>query len=117
MANKIGKLTYHKRIMNILADGEWHAFTDILAAVARHVDAGTAQKEYMKRHPNWKDEKQTVRVAQGRRRLVFLSLNSAIHHAETVTARGHGDERKYRLTAKALKARCPKGPKRPESQP
>lgn len=116
MSSKNGKLTYHRRIMKHLEDGQWHGFTDILKTVARFVDDETADKEYRKRHPGWKDEKQSVRVAQGRKRLVWLSLNSAIHHAETVTARGHGDDRKYRLTAKALKARRPKETKQTESQ-
>jgi len=116
MASKNGKLTYHRRIMKHLEDGQWHAFTDIHKAVARFVDSETAEREFKKRHPAWKNDKQSVRVAQGRKRLVWLSLNTAIHHAETVTARGHGDDRKYKLTAKALKARRPKEPKQPESQ-
>jgi len=113
MASK--KLTYHRRIINLLADGQWHSFQAIHQAVARFVDADAADKEFRKRHPGWKADKQSVRVAQGRKRLVWLSLNSAIHHAETVTARGHGDERKYRLTSKALKARRPQ-PKKTEPQ-
>ena len=116
MAKKNGKLSYHKRIMNHLEDGQWHTFHEVHQAVARFVDAEAADKEFCKRHPGWKDEKQSIRVAKGRKRLVFLSLNSAIHHSKTVTARGHGDERKYRLTAKALKARRPKESKQTEAQ-
>jgi len=70
MASK--KLTYHRRIINLLADGQWHSFQAIHQAVARFVDADAADKEYRKRHPGWKDDKQSVRVAQGRKRLVWL---------------------------------------------
>ena len=116
MAKKNGKLSYHKRIMQLLEDGQWHSFHEVHQAVARFVDAEVADNEYRKRHPNWKDDKQSVRVAQGRKRLLWLSLNTKIHHSKTVTARGHADERKYRLTAKALKARRPKESKQTEAQ-
>lgn len=99
------KLSFHKRIMQLLEDGQWHTFQEVHQAVARFVDADAADREYRKRHPGWKDDKPTIRVAQGKKRLIWLSLNSAIHHAKTVTARGHAADRKYRLTAQALKSR------------
>ena len=37
-----------------------------------------------------------------KKRLIFLSLNSAIYHARTVVARGRDWTRKYRLTAEPL---------------
>jgi hypothetical protein len=113
MARKNGKkITYHRRILNLLADGKPHTFEEIFKGVARFIPAETADKEYQKRHPNWKQEKVAVRVAQGRKRLVFLSLNSAIHHAKTIVATGRDWTRKYRLTKAALKARQEREPQR-----
>jgi hypothetical protein len=113
MAQKNGKkMTYHRRILNFLADGQWHTFKEIHSAVARFIDAETADKEYRKRHPKWAEDKPAVRVAQGKKRLVFLSLNSAIHHAKTIVARGRDWDRKYKLTAAALKARQKREPQR-----
>lgn len=99
------KLSYHQRILNILMDGQWHSFAEILKAVARFVDADSADKEFRKRHPNWQSESVALRVQQGRKRLVWLSLNCAIHGRHIVTARGSAMDRNYRLTADALKAR------------
>lgn len=105
MSQKNGKkLSYHQRIINLLADGEWHTLKDIHKAVARFVDPQVADKEYRKRHPRWEQEKVAARVAQGKKRLIFLSLNSAIHHAKKVEARGQDWEREYRLTREALAA-------------
>lgn len=95
--------SYHRRIIDILADGQPHRFTDILKAVGRFVAPETADKEYRKRHTKWKQDKLAVRVSGGRARLVWLSLNSAVHHAKTVVPRGRGAERTFRLTKAALK--------------
>jgi hypothetical protein len=111
------KISYHQRIIALLAaDGQWHTMEEIHQAVARFIDAEAADNEYRKRHPNWEQDKRPVRVAQGKKRLVFLSLNSAIHHAETVVARGRDWNRKFRLTAAALKVRRAKEVKQPEVQ-
>ena len=116
MASK-KKVSYHQRIIALLAaDGQWHTMEEIHQAVARFIDAEAADNEYRKRHPNWEQDKRPVRVGQGKKRLVFLSLNSAIHHAKTVVARGRDWNRKFRLTAAALKARRAKEVQQPEGQ-
>lgn len=105
-------VSYHQRILRVLAaDGGWHSLEEIYAAVVRFVPAEAAAKEYAKRRPNADGVKQADRVAQGRKRLVFLSLNSAIHHRKTVIARGRDWSRKYRLTKAALEARRADAPK------
>ncbi len=111
MAQARKPVSYHQRILRVLGDGSWHSLEDIYAAVARFVPAEAAAKEYAKRHPNTDGVKQADRVAQGRKRLVFLSLNSAIHHRKTVVARGRDWTRKYRLTKAALEARRSDTPK------
>lgn len=100
-------ISYHMRIVQLLSDGEWHSFKDICKAIAKHVDAGIAEAEFKKRHPGFRKFKQAERIAQGRRRLVFLSLNSMHHHRGMVEvgAKGRADDRMYRLTKAALKAR------------
>jgi hypothetical protein len=97
-------LTYHKRIRTILSDGEWHTLREIYDAVARFIGSEAADEYYKKRHPDWENEKRAVRIATAKKRLVFLSLNTAIHHAKTVQARGRDWERQYKLTAKAIRA-------------
>src|SRR5438874_644175 len=102
MAHKNGKISYHRRIMNLLADGEWHSLCDIQKAVARFINADIADKEYRRRHPHWQQDTERLRIAQGKKRLIFLSLNTAIHHRRLVEARGRDWEREYRLTPEAL---------------
>jgi hypothetical protein len=50
------KVSYHQRIMNVLADGEWHSLRDIDRAVARFIDADIADIEYRRRHPRWEQD-------------------------------------------------------------
>ena len=106
MARKNGKLTYHQRIMNLLTDGEWHSLRDIHKAVARFIDTETADIEYRRRHAKWEQDTQRLRIAHGKKRLIFLSLNTAIHHRKLVEARGRDWDREYRLTKEALRERC-----------
>jgi hypothetical protein len=101
------KLTYHQRIMNLLADGEWHSLREIHKAVARYIDAEAADVEYRRRHKHWEQDARRLRIAAGKKRLIFLSLNSAIHHRKLVEARGHDWEREYRLTKEAMRERGP----------
>jgi hypothetical protein len=103
MSPKNRKLTYHQRIMNLLADGEWHSFRSIHKAVARFIDAETADVEYRRRHKHWEQDTRRLRIAQGKKRLIFLSLNSAVHHRKLVEARGRDWDREYRLTKEALR--------------
>jgi hypothetical protein len=56
-------LTYHKRIRNILSDGNWHTLREIYDAVARFIPAEVADEYYKKRHPDWESKKKAVRVA------------------------------------------------------
>jgi hypothetical protein len=105
MARTNGKLSYHKRIVNLLTDGEFHSFREIYRAVARYIDRQVADREYRKRHRDWAKTWPDVRVAAGKKRLVFLSLNRAIHHRQAVEARGRDWDREYRLTREALAAR------------
>lgn len=115
MAKKTKTLSYHQRILALLADGDWHSFKDIHKSVARFVDPGAADAEYCKRHRNWEELKLPARVAAGKKRLVFLSLNTAIHHRKLVEAgSGRALERQYRLTKAAMKARSNVQPKKPE---
>jgi hypothetical protein len=122
MARTNGK-SYHQRIIDLLGDGEWHSLREIYKQVARFIDSEAADVEYRRRHPNWEQEKPAARIAQGKKRLVFLALNSAIHHRKLVIARGSDWERKYRLTKKALlnrqksaaPANTPCGPATPQS--
>lgn len=99
------KVSYHQRILGLLADGEWHSLKDIHKAVARFIDAEVADREYRKRHPNWEEDTPRLRVAQGKKRLLFLSLNSAMHHRKLVEARGRDWDREYRLTPEAFRSR------------
>jgi hypothetical protein len=99
------KISYHQRIIGLLADGEWHSLKEIHKAVARFIDADTADVEYRRRHAKWEQEKPAARVAAGKKRLIFLSLNTAIHHRKLVVARGRDWEREYRLTKEALASR------------
>jgi hypothetical protein len=99
------KVSYHQRILNLLTDGEWHTLRDIHRAVARFIDAETADRQYRRRHPNWEQDTERLRVAQGKKRLIFLALNSAIHHQKKVEARGRDWDREYRLTPEALASR------------
>jgi hypothetical protein len=107
MASKNDKpITYHQRLVNALADGKWQSFRSLYQRVARFIDPTVADTEYRRRHPKWKEEKEAVRVAAGRKRLVFLSLNSMHHHRDMVEVRGGKDwEREYKLTPAALRAR------------
>lgn len=91
------KMSYHRRIMSLLADGEWHSFKEIHLAVARFIDPAAADREYRKRHPHWREDAERVRVTLGKKRLLFLSLNSAIHHRRRVQARGRDWAREYQL--------------------
>jgi hypothetical protein len=107
MARKNGKLTYHQRIMNLLTDGAWHSLREIHKAVARFIDPETADVEYRRRHSNWEQDTARVRISAGKKRLIFLSLNTAIHHRKLVEARGRDWDREYRLTKEALRERHP----------
>lgn len=119
MARKTHKpITYHKRLVMALADGGWHTFRDLHQKVARFIDPDVADREYRRRHPKWKKEKETDRVAQGRKRLVFLSLNSLHHHAETVEVRGGKNwDREYRLTKAALRKQEKPTTRKPAKKP
>lgn len=101
------KTSYHKRIVQfLLSDRQWHSFKEIHKAVARFVDGEAADVEFRRRHKDWKQIKAAERIAHGRRRLVFLSLNSMHHHRKMVeVGKGRADERMYRLTRAALKSR------------
>jgi hypothetical protein len=91
------KPSYHKRLLSSMLDGNWHTFRDLFNANAKYIDKDVAIKEDKRRHPEREEER--VRVRRGRKRLVFLSLNSAIHHAKTVIFKGARDwDREYRLT-------------------
>lgn len=107
MARDRKQPTYHTRIRTVLADGKTHTLREIYRAVARFIPADAAEREYRKRHPNADDVKVADRIAQGRKRLVFLSLNSLIHHRGLVIARGKDWERSYRLTRAALAVLTP----------
>lgn len=99
-------VVYHKKIVALLRDGKWHSLSDIFKAVARHIDANTADIEYRRRHPGWKSESLKDRVDGGKKRLIFLSLNGMHHHRKTVTVRDtHGKDwdREYRLVAAEIK--------------
>jgi hypothetical protein len=99
-------ISYHMRILHLLSDGAYHTLEEIAPIVSKYVDAEASDAEYRKTHPGWKKVKLATRVAQGKRRLIFLSLNSAIHHRHIVEAgSGRAMDRKYRLTRAALKAR------------
>lgn len=97
---KVKPVTYHARLLLCLKDGRFHTFAELFEAVAKYIDPKVADKEYRKRHPDWKNDKEKDRVVGGKKRLVFLSLNSAHHHAKTVeVGEGVAMERQYRLTA------------------
>jgi hypothetical protein len=98
-----GKFSYHQRIVNLLRDGEWHTLREIHRAVARFIDADLADKEYRKRHPAWEGEELKARVAQGKKRLVLLSLLTLVHNRKLVEiGEGRDWDRQYRLTRDAL---------------
>lgn len=103
-------ISYHKRILGILADGRPHTLREIYLKTARFIPADAADREYRKRHPNADEIKAADRIAQGRKRLAFLSLNAMIHHRGLVVARGKDWERSYRLTRAALAALAPAAP-------
>lgn len=100
------KLTYHARILNLLSDGVYHTLAEIVQEIARHVDPTAADAQYQRSHPGWKQVKQATRIADGKKRLSFLSLNTAIHNRKLVEAgSGRAMDRKYRLRKAALRAR------------
>jgi hypothetical protein len=104
------RLSYHQRIVNLLGDGEWHTFRDIHRAVARFINADLADKEYRKRHRAWASANPKARVAQGRKRLVLLSLLTLVHHRKLVEiGEGRNWERLYRMTREAMEARNTEG--------
>ena len=107
MARDRKQSTYHARIRTVLADGRTHTLREIYRAVARFIPADAAEREFRKRHSDADEVKTADRIAQGRKRLVFLSLNSLIHHRGLVIARGSDWERTYRLTRAALTALTP----------
>lgn len=105
-----GKFTYHQRIVNLLRDGQWHTLRNVHRAVARFIDADIADREYRKRHPSWEDKDVKARVAQGKKRLVLLSLLSLVHHRKLVEiGEGRDWERQYRLTEEARRVRSEGG--------
>jgi hypothetical protein len=100
------KITYHQRIVKLLSDGEWHTLHAIHRAVARFIDADMADKEFRKRHPAWESQDLKTRVAQGKKRLVLLSLLTLVHNRKLVEiGEGRDWERQYRMTPQALATR------------
>lgn len=104
-------ISYHQRILNILADGQWHTLKELFFAIVRFIPNEAAEKEFLKRKSKAGDIKKPDRIARGKKRLVFLSLNSAIHHRKIVLAQGHDWDRRYRLTKEALRRRQTRGTK------
>src|SRR5690348_5856720 len=99
-------MTYHRRIVKVLSDGQWQSLRDMHRDVARFIDAQTADREFHKRHPAWEDHEPKARVAQGRKRLVLLALLTLVHHRRRAeTGRGRDRERQHRLAPKALETR------------
>src|SRR5437870_988196 len=99
------KLTYHKRIVKFLSDGQWHTLREIVNAVGRHIDAEIADVEYRRRRRGWASTPQRDRIAAGKKRLVFLSLNSMHHHRGMIEVKGTGNDwdRQYRATKATVK--------------
>lgn len=99
------KLSYHQRIVNFLAGHGrgWVSGDEIYTEIAHNIPAETADKEYQKRHPNWKNDPAKIRVAKGRKRLVILSLITMKHHRKIVETRETKEGKLYRLTRAAFK--------------
>lgn len=100
----MSKQTYHQRIVAFLADGAKRTLREIYGGVARHIDPAVADKEYRRRHPAWASVPLKERVAQGKKRLIFLSLNTMHHHRGMIEVDNGADwDRGYRLTREARK--------------
>ncbi len=105
MAQK-NRFSYHQRIVNLLGDGEWHTLRDIHRAVARFIGADIADREFRKRHRAWEGVDVKARVAQGKKRLVLLSLLTLVHNRRLAEiGEGRDWQRQYRLTGEALEVR------------
>lgn len=107
-------MSYHKKIVAFLRDGKYHSLREVVGAVKRFIDAKTADNEYRKRHPKWATVAPKTRVELGKKRLVFLSLNTMHHHRDMVEVRERGQDwdREYRLTKETLKRLAAKDKKR-----